>query len=77
MAGLIVKSMSSIHQGYDRMIDVLNNEITTLTSEIKLTNDRYKDALIDRNHLFRECRRLRAENRRLTSRIDYLKLREK
>ena len=73
MAGLIVKSLDLEHEGYDKMIDVLNNEITTLLSEIKLTNARYKDALIDRNHLFRECRRLRAEIKGLISKIDRMK----
>ena len=74
MAGLIVKNLDSKQDAYDKMIDVLNNEIISLSSEIRLANTRYKDALIDRNHLFRECRRLRAEIKRLISKIDCMKL---
>ena len=74
MAGLIVKNLDLEQNAYDKMIDVLNNEIISLSSEIKLANDRYKDALIDRNHLFRECRRLRTEIKRLISPIDRMKL---
>ena len=77
MSGLIVKSLDLEHEGCDKMIDVLNNEITSLSSEIRLTNARYKDSLIDRNNLFRECKRLSAVIKRLISRIDYMKLKKK
>ena len=69
MSGLIVKSLSNEHGGYDKLIDVLNNEISKLLSEIKLTNELYKHALVDRNHLFRECRRLRTENNGLKNKL--------
>ena len=69
MSGLIVKGLSNEHGGYDKLIDVLNNEISKLLSEIKLSNEFYKDALVDRNHLFRECRRLRTENKGLKNKL--------
>ena len=69
MAGLIVKDLNSLYGGYDRMIDIMNKEISTLTSEVKLANKIYMDALIDRNHLFRECRRLRTENNSLRNKL--------
>ena len=77
MSGLIVKNLDLKKDAYDKMIDVLNNEIISLSSEIRLTNARYKDALIDRNNLFRECVRLRTEIRRHISKIERLKLRRK
>ena len=70
MAGLIVKNLNSMFGGYDRMIDIMNKEISTLTSEVKLANNIYMDALIDRNHLFRECRRLRTENNSLRNKLN-------
>ena len=77
MIGLIVKSLNSEcdFAAHNKVISIQTKEIWSLSSEIQQTNKRYQEALIDRNHLFRECVRMRTEITQLKAKL--LKLKHK
>ena len=57
---------------YDKMIEDLYIEINLLSSEIRLTNLKYRDGIINRKHFLKECLRLRSDIREVIPKIYYL-----
>ena len=73
MAGLDVRTYDLKFDEYDKLMDDLYEVNRSLSCKIRIENLKYKVGFIDRNHLHRECIKLRSDIRRNISKIEYLK----